>query len=325
MGSTGLSRNWFFAEGYTGGSFEEWLTIQNPNPGWATLDVTYYVNGGAPIQRQHLVAPTSRYTINVNMDAGADLEVSTAIAANEPILVERPMYFNYQGAMEGGHIVMGSPYVAQDWYLAEGATFDPFTEYITIQNPNAAGTNVTVTYYTPGGAPIVRNHAVPGQSRYTIQAGADSGVASDLSAYVHGDRNILVERPMYFNMLYGALPGGHCAMGVNSDSTQWYFGEGYTGAGFDECLTVQNPGGAAATLTVTYYVEGGAPIVRTHSVPAQSRYTIPVNIDAGTDLQISTYVQSTQPVICERPMYFFYQGYHAYNWPGGHDSPGFAP
>jgi hypothetical protein len=24
-------------------------------------------------------------------------------------------------------------------------------------------------------------------------------------------------------------------------------------------------------------------------------------------------------------MYFFYQGYHSYNWPGGHDSPGFAP
>jgi P pilus assembly chaperone PapD len=325
MGSTQLSRKWYFAEGYTGTDFEEWLTIQNPNATWATVDVIYYVNGGQPRQRQHLVAPTSRYTISVNQDAGADIEVSTAISADQPILVERPMYFAYQGSMDGGHIVMGSPYLAQDWYLAEGATFDPFTEYITIQNPNPAAATVAVAYYTPGGVPITRNHNIPAGSRYTINAGADSGVASDLSAYLHANLPILVERPMYFNMLYGGLPGGHCAMGVNSPSTQWYFGEGYTGPGFDEWLTVQNPGPVPANLTVTYYVQGAAPITRNHAVAPTSRFTIPVNVDAGTDLQLSAYVLSDQPVICERPMYFFYQGYHSYNWPGGHDSQGFAP
>jgi len=325
LGSTGLSRTWYFAEGYTGADFEEWLTVQNPNPSWATLDVTYYINGAAPIRRQHLVAPASRYTINVNLDAGSGLEVSTAIEADRPILCERPMYFAYQGYMEGGHIVMGSPYLATDWYLAEGATFPPFTEYITVQNPNAAPANLTVTYYTPGTAPIIRNHAVPAQSRYTIDAGADSGQSSDLSTYVQSDQPILVERPMYFDMLWGALPGGHAAMGVNSPATKWYFGEGYTGGGFDEWLTVQNPNAVVANLTVTYYTPTGAPIVRNHPVQPQSRYTIPVNSDAGENLEVSTYVLSDQPVICERPMYFFYQGYHGYDWPGGHDSPGFAP
>jgi len=325
MGSTQLSRHWYFAEGYTADNFEEWITIQNPNPEWAVVDVTYYVNGGQPIQRQHRVAPTSRYTISVNQNAGVGLEVSTALHSDQPILAERPMYFNFQGKMDGGHIVMGSNYLAQDWYLAEGATFDPFTEYITIQNPNPAPATVAVAYYTPSGGPITRNHAVPANSRYTINAGADSGQASDLSAYLHSNQPILVERPMYFDMLYGGLPGGHCATGVNSPSTEWYFGEGYTGAGFDEWLTVQNPGGAQANLTVTYYVQGRAPITRNHTVPPQSRYTIHVDQDAGEDLQLSAYVLSSQPVICERPMYFFYQGYHSYNWPGGHDSQGFAP
>jgi P pilus assembly chaperone PapD len=325
MGSTQLSRRWYFAEGYTGQDFEEWITIQNPNPGWATVDVTYYVNGGAPIRRQHRVAPASRYTISVNQNAGTDLEVSTALASDQPILAERPMYFAYQGEMDGGHIVMGSPYLAQDWYLAEGATFDPFTEYITIQNPNPAPATVAVSYYRPSGAPITRNHTVAANSRFTINAGVDSGVASDLSTYLHANQPILVERPMYFDMLHGGLPGGHCAVGVNSPSTEWYFGEGYTGEGFDEWLTVQNPGAVAANITVTYYVQGGAPITRNHIVQPQTRFTIPVNTDAGENLQLSAYVQSTQPVICERPMYFFYQGYHSYNWPGGHDSQGFAP
>jgi hypothetical protein len=325
MGSTQLSRHWYFAEGYTGNNFEEWLTIQNPNPDWAVVDVTYYINGGNPIKKQHRVAPTSRYTISVNQDIGPDKEVSTALHADQPVLAERPMYFNYQNKMDGGHIVVGSNYLAQDWYLAEGATFDPFTEYITIQNPNSAPATVAVAYYRPSGPPITRNHTVPANSRYTINAGADSGETSDLSTYLHSNQPILVERPMYFDMLHGGLPGGHCAMGVNSASTEWYFGEGYTGEGFDEWLTVQNPGGVAANLNLTYYIQGGAPITRNHTVQPQSRFTIHVNQDAGNNLQLSAYVQSSQPVICERPMYFFYQGHHSYNWAGGHDSQGFAP
>jgi hypothetical protein len=321
MGSTGLSRRWYFAEGYTAAGFEEWITVQNPGAEWATVDVTYFVGGGEPFRKQHRVAPTSRYTIMVNQDAGADLEVSAMLHADQPILAERPMYFDFQGSMAGGHIVMGSPCLAEDWYLAEGATFDPFTEYITIQNPNPAAATVVVSYYTPGGAPIT----VSANSRYTINAGQDSGVASDLSAYVHSNQPVLVERPMYFNMLYGGLPGGHCAVGVNSPSTSWYFAEGYTGPGFDEYLTVQNPGTAAANLIVTYTVEGGMPIVRNHTVQPQSRFTINVGDDADRDLSLSIGVNSDQPVICERPMYFFYQGYHSYNWPGGHDSQGFAP
>ncbi len=71
---------------------------------------------------------------------------------------------------------------------------------------------------------------------------------------------------------------------------------------------MQNPGGAAANLVITYNVQGGAPIVRNHVVQPQSRYTIDVGADAGNDLQLSAYVLSDQPVICERPMYFFYQG-----------------
>lgn len=325
MGSTGLSRKWFFAEGYTGANFEEWITIQNPGDQWATVDVTYFVNGGAPIYRQHRVGPTSRYTVMVNQDAGPGLELSAMLESDQPILAERPMYFNFMDGMDGGHIVVGSPYLSHDWYLAEGATFDPFTEYITIQNPNAADADVAVAYYTPSGTPITRNHSVPANSRYTIHAGADSGAASDLSAYVHSNLPVLVERPMYFNMLYGGLPGGHCAMGVTSPSTEWYFAEGYTGPGFDEWLTVQNPGGAEAHLTVAYRVQDGTNLVRNHTVGPHTRYTINVGADAAKDLSLSISVVSDQPIICERPMYFFYQGYHGYNWPGGHDSQGFAP
>ena len=324
MGSTQLSRQWYFAEGCTTSSFEEYLTIQNPNAAWATVDVTYLINGGQPIVKQHRVAPESRYTIMVNADAGPGLEVSAAIRSDQPILAERPMYFDLAG-MDGGHIVMGSPFLSRDWYLAEGATFDPFTEYITIQNPNAADATVAIEYYTPAGVPIPTTHTIAANSRFTINARTDCGADAEVSTYLHSNEPILVERPMYFNQLHGGLPGGHCAMGVNSTSDEWFFGEGYTGPGFDEWLTIQNPGGVAANLIITYYILGQVPKTTNHTVDAHSRLTVDVGYDAGENLNLSAYVFSDQPVICERPMYFFYQGYHAYNWPGGHDSQGFAP
>ena len=74
-------------------------------------------------------------------------------------------------------------------------------------------------------------------------------------------------------------------------------------------------------MPVTYYPEGGAPATTDHTVAASSRYTIPVNVDAGANLSISTGLSSGQPIICERPMYFNYIGVY----PGGHDVVGYAP
>jgi hypothetical protein len=58
-------------------------------------------------------------------------------------------------------------------------------------------------------------------------------------------------------------------------------------------------------------------------VPAGSRYTIAVNQDAGSDLQLSCAVKvdSGPAIIAERPMYFDYNG----AWTGGHDVVGFHP
>jgi len=116
--------------------------------------------------------------------------------------------------------------------------------------------------------------------------------------------------------------GGHCVIGATASAEGWFFAEGYTGAGFEEWLCIQNPGDTGAAVAVTYYPEGGTePITREHEVAANSRYTIPVNVDAGTDLAISAEVTSNQPLIVERPMYFSYGA----GWAGGHDVVGYIP
>jgi len=53
------------------------------------------------------IGPTTRATVKVNEIVGADKNVSIKVVADAPIVAERPMYFNYQGAWTGGHDVVG--------------------------------------------------------------------------------------------------------------------------------------------------------------------------------------------------------------------------
>ena len=108
---------------------------------------------------------------------------------------------------------MGSTMLSDVWYLAEGATFPPFTEYLTIQNPGDADANLVVTYYRSAGGPVTQNHVVSGKSRYTINVGDDTGWSAEVSIMVTSNQPILAERPMYFDLLDGGEPGGHCSVG----------------------------------------------------------------------------------------------------------------
>jgi hypothetical protein len=108
MGTGTAAKEWFLAEGYTGAGFEQWFCVQNAGTKQATLAITYYPQGGAaPIKTNHTVAAGTRYTIGVNRDAGDNLMISTRIVSDNPVIVERPMYFMYGGVWPGGTDVVG--------------------------------------------------------------------------------------------------------------------------------------------------------------------------------------------------------------------------
>ena len=124
---------------------------------------------------------------------------------------------------------------------------------------------------------------------------------------------------MYF-AYQGAWAGGHDVVGASSPADTWYFAEGYTGAGFDEWICVLNPGDAAADLTFRFQTqEEGEKVVTGFSVPARSRQSFKANdLLEGGSYQTSLALESTQPVVAERPMYFNYQGTGGWGWIGGH-------
>jgi hypothetical protein len=334
---------WYFAEGYTGPGFDEYLTLQNPNGQAAAIAITYYLNGGAPIVKNVAVPANSRATVAVHdpaLGVGRGREVAAKVESTNGVgvVAERPMYFTYSGAtvsnVTGGHNVMGVQQPRQTWLFGEGYTGAGFDEYLTILNPNAAPAPVTITYYLGGGqAPVVKALTVPANARYTVTVHDPRegvGRGHEVSARVETTlaEGIVVERPIYFRYAgsMGAVTGGHNVMGAASPRPAWFFPDGATAAGWDMYLTLLNPAGQDSQVRLTYYV-AGEPTPRTKAVvaPRNARTTVVVHdaaqgVGRGHTLGVKVETTNGVDLVVERPIYFRYSP----TVNGGHDAMGAA-
>jgi hypothetical protein len=327
-----LSEKWYFAEGTTrnnvnDGSYEEWITLQNPNNTDAKVTLTYMLPDGTTKQQPTTVIKKSRKTISVNGFLGKDLDVSTLVESNRHILAERPMYFNYRNKWTGGHDVLGVAVPQTDWYFAEGTTRNnawdgSYEEWLCLQNPGDTDANVTITYMLETGQNVKKDYKVGKTSRKTVDVNLDVGADHDVSALVHSSAPIVAERPMYFNYR-NKWNGGHDVVGAAGPDTEFYFAEGTTrdnaaDGAFEEWISIQNPSAADAKVTLTYFTAQAGVQTQDTMVPAKSRKTVDVKLRLGANVDTSCKLTSTVPVLAERPMYFNYHN----AWDGGHDVMG---
>lgn len=330
MGAFDLSRDWYFAEGFTGQGFEQWVCVLNPHEEKAQLRFDFQTSDGLVSMENIEVGAMSRSTFKINDLLGEGVENSLHLSSTQTVVAERPMYFNYSGTTgdrgwTGGHCVMGAESAGRDFFFAEGTTRQGFEQWITLQNPNDAEITVRAEYQLLEGDPVDAVYRIAANSRDTINVEGAVGPNRDVSVHLSSDEDFLAERPMYFNYEGMGAPGwrgGHCVIGARNASTEWLFAEGYTGFGFHEWLSIQNPTEDEADLAIRYFTEErGALEERQIKVPAKSRVSIFVNSNAGENLSISAEIDADKPIVVERPMYFIYSG----SWDGGHCIMGFSP
>ena len=317
----------YFAEGTTREGYNEWLCLQNPGSRAADVHATYMRFGGSPVEKTYSIPPTSRMSVNVNNEIGPGQDVSVMLWSEGEFYAERPMYFDYKQGQEGyswtgGHCATGAPSPRTDWYFAEGTTREGFEEWVCIQNPNNAEVEVEVDYISAGAYTQQKKYDVDPQSRISVFVNGDVGPNQDVSMHISCDSPIVAERPMYFNYKQ-KWTGGHVIMGTDSPKTKWYFAEGSTQPGFEEWLAVQNATDQNATVTCTFLKSDGTQQVENYGVGANSRWTLDVSKAVGVGVDSAIVIESSVPVVAERPMYFSYkEGGPAYSWTGGHDVVG---
>ena len=329
-----LSDTYYFAEGTTrdnaeDGSFEEWISLQNPGDEDASASLTYMLGDGSTEEQAVPLPKRSRVTVNVNERLGPDRDVSTLVESDRHILAERPMYFNYRNKWTGGDNVMGLTAPRESFYFAEGTTRNniwdgSYEEWLCIQNPGGEDARVNVIYMLETGENIERTYVVGATSRRTVDVNLEVGPDHDVSMVVDSDRPVVAERPMYFNYRNKWI-GGHNVIGAAGPDTLFYFAEGTTrdnlsDGSFEEWICIQNPQEADAVVDLTYYTAQAGVQTQRVTVPAGSRQTVDVKLRLGADVDTSFMIESSVPVLVERPMYFNYHNM----WAGGHNVMGCA-
>lgn len=214
LGASSLSARWYFAEGYTGGSYREYLPLLNPDHYTTVMaTVRLFDPSGAQVATQTVsLPPASRRTIVVNRLV-AGRAVSAVVEASAPIAAERSMYFGPNQV--GGSVSTGVATPAVAWLLPGGNTTQGgrgvglasplpaprhFEEYILILNPAARPVRIAVTYMAPSGTHWERRYLVAAHSRFTIDVGHDApnSVHAALVRCLSGVP-IVVEQSVYFN------------------------------------------------------------------------------------------------------------------------------
>jgi hypothetical protein len=347
VGATEPRTTWYFAEGWTGTGFDEYLCIFNPNGAQANVRITYSMPGGVTQQKSFALAGERRATVAVHDAAygvGRDQAVSAKVESTNGvgIVAERPMYFRYAANgkdLRDGHNVIGANAPQTAWFFAEGSTAGNYDEYLCIFNPHTSWARVRIVYYLPNGSPpqVAPEFDVPPTSRTTISVFDTTygvGRNKDVSVKVTTTRRegIVVERPMYFpyNVSTGEANGGHSVLGATAPALNWYCAEGYTGTGFDEYLIIFNPHVPAAQVTLfwdqapTNNPSAWSTASQALTVPGRGRILIPVwqQPGVGRDKAVAARIVSinTVGVVVERAMYFrYYTG-----WSGGHIAMGYS-
>jgi Peptidase family M23 len=199
-GAAKPASTWYFAEGTTRDGFHEWLCIMNP--GGATVAKVEYMFADAgedTLVRTYKLGAKARTTVFVNDAVGPERDVSIKVTCGSNIICERPMYFRYGGALEGGHDVLGSTAGARTWNFPASCAGPGFQSWLCIMNSGDTANNVMVEVFGDGGSSKREGLRMAAGTRATIDLNAASDGLKNPWVRVTGSRQLIAERPVYFS------------------------------------------------------------------------------------------------------------------------------
>jgi len=313
----GITPDSYLCEGSTAWGFDCYIRIMNPNNQTVNLTMIYNTDRGAIPGPSGPMDPMSVAWTNPR-DTIGDADFSAEIHCTErlPISADRTMSWGTEGVNREAHCSVGVGSASKIWYLAEGSTEWGFECWLALQNPNETEANVRVTYMIENEGPRSMDVKVPAKTRKTYNM-ADTIGAKDASIKVESDIAVTAERAMYRNN----RREGHASIGTVAPANDFYLAEGAVGwdSQFMTYVLVQNPNDTATDVDIKYQTQGGLVQGPQFTMIPNSRKTVRVNDQLSGNVNVSTHVRGSLPIVAERAMYWQVNGQEVC-----HDSIGMA-
>jgi len=302
IGVTSLSNEWYLPEGSTGGDFETFILVQNPN-NVAVEVLVNYMNLTGPVGQVKLnLAPRSRQTVNVADTVPNTWSVSTwVVCKTQPIIAERSMYW---GDKTEGHDSIGTSAPAKSWLLSEGCTAADFETWVLVMNPNDYTVTADYNYMTSEGLFEGGSVELSPFSRSTVYVNEQMPNEWGVSTLVTSKEPVIAERAMYGN----GRNWGHDSIGMDSAHDVLLLPGGGTHNDWETWVLVQNPYKVAAKIDVYYLTEADSQYNYqfTDTLAPYSRKTYNMGYVIGVDNVAATMVvcrTSGVKVVAEQAVY----------------------
>ncbi len=271
------SGTWYFAEGYTGEGFDEWLCVLNPGDAAAALTFRFQTQEEGEVTVEGYGVPAR---------SRATFKVDDLLGDGVPGLPHAR-----GGRRRGGgarHVLLlpGRRGAGVDGRaLRDGGAHPRHRVLSWRRGPREQASRSGCALQNPGASPISdaspvtvseRGRAtrcsgtteVGAGSRLTVYVPGEVGAEKDVSVELDCGSPFLAERSMYFSYQgTGGRPGeGIASAGAATPAERWFFAEGYTGEWFDEWLCLKNPGddGVSSGASPTIPRRGPASHPRAH-------------------------------------------------------------
>jgi hypothetical protein len=208
LGTSALGESWYLAEGYTGATLQQYLTIFNPGTSDAHTRVQYLPSDTpAPPAKSYTVPAGSQVTINVRSDynglvAHGSRNIGISVSSDQPVTVDRSMYWGdgSGSGKYGSSIGSGISAGQTTQYFSYLPTSNGSQSFVTVLNPNGSVASTTLTLRDGFGNLILAAPASigPGQRHTFALPSLVAGSLGTLSGTLVSSQPVVAEASVYF-------------------------------------------------------------------------------------------------------------------------------
>ena len=309
--ASSASTSWYFAEGNTSKDATFLLSLFNPFPSDAIVDLSFQTDQGraVPDAFQGLVVPgRGVIVVNVGDHVRRRDEVSTTVSARSGRVIAGKVQTHNGGGHKGIALLLGAPRLGTTWFFPDGFFSEGVTERFHVYNPGSKEAQVQLSVALEQGAAEPFDITVPPGDRFTLVASSESripkGDAHAVTAESTNGVPVVVERTI--DSLPPAPRQGYTdILGARTAATDWLLAAGGATEGFDEWVVVQNTSRRTAHIDFTALANG-----QTLPIDGLQDVTIPPGQRRGYRIgdhikrpDLPMLVVADAPVVIERGMF----------------------
>lgn len=309
--ASSASRRWYFAGGSTAKDASLHLSLLNPFPEDAIVDLSFATETGlaVPADFQGIVVPPRGLVV---VDVGAHVRrreaVATEVAVRSGRLVAAQTLNRTLPGRAGLSVALGAPSLGGDWYFPDGVAGGGVTERYAIANPASREAKVLIELTLAEGAAEPLERTIPANGRLEVvmspEVGVPVGVAHAVVVRSLNDVPVVASRELEAAPPASRL-GRADTLGARRLARTWLFAAGGVEDTVDEWIVVHNPGSRPTTVSITGLAEGQVLAIdglQGITIPPGRRQAFRLS-DHVKRAPLPVVVQSSLPVVAERALY----------------------